>query len=86
MKKTLLIAAVSVLMISCGSGADEEKLSEYSADVCKCAEEAQNQEEWDACNEKRKKFFGEFSLDKDDDAGNKHNDTMYECLSENESF
>ena len=86
MKKILIVSIASMLMLSCGSGIDEKKLSDYQVEVCTCASEAENQEEWDQCNEKRKSFFNEMNLDPDDATANKYNDQMYDCLSEFDKF
>ena len=86
MKRILIISSVSLLTYSCGSGIDEKKLSDYTVEVCTCASEAKNQEEWTKCDEKRKNFFSEMDLDKDDATANKYNDQMYDCLSEYDKY
>jgi len=54
MKRILIVSSVSLFIYSCGSGIDEKKLSDYTVEVCTCASEAKNQEEWTKCDEKRK--------------------------------
>ncbi len=84
MKKILIISVSAFLLYACG-GVDEQKLIDFKTDVCSCALEVSTQADWDSCNEKRKNFYGELSLDPDDASAEKYNDQMVDCLSEAES-
>lgn len=86
MKKTLMIIASAFLLFSCDGGVDQEKITNYQADVCSCALDVTNQEEWDACNEKRKGMYSKLGADKDDVAANEANDAMISCLADAENF
>ncbi|MDX2361233.1 MAG: hypothetical protein QNK23_10530 [Crocinitomicaceae bacterium] len=86
MKNLLVVSVSAFLFFSCSEGANDQEMSDYSAEVCACAAAATNQAEWDECNNQRKDFYSKFDLDADDADASKTNDIMYDCLSANETF